>query len=214
MIIAIDGPSAAGKSTIAKLLAKELSIDYIDTGAMYRAIALKAMRCGTDVGSDDELGALLGNTSVDLAGPQVLLDGEDVSGLIRTEEVSMQASRISAIPAVRHKLVALQREIGERKSVVMDGRDIGSNVFPGAEFKFFITASPEIRAERRRKELEGRGDKVNFEDVLEDIKKRDWDDSNRPLNPLVQTEDAVLVVTDTLGVEAVLAEVMRVVDGA
>ena len=210
MIIAIDGPSAAGKSTIAKLLAKELNIDYIDTGAMYRAIALKAMRCGTDVNNEAELGAMLDSTSVDLAGPQVLLDGEDVSGLIRTEEVSMKASSTSAIPAVREKLVALQREIGARKSVVMDGRDIGSNVFPGAEFKFFITASPEVRAERRRKELIGRGEEVNFEDVLADIKKRDWDDSNRPLNPLVQTEDAVLVITDDLSVDEVLKKVLTI----
>ena len=120
----------------------------------------------------------------------------------------MQASRISAIPAVRHKLVALQREMGQRKSVVMDGRDIGSNVFPGAEFKFFITASPEVRAERRRKELVARGENAKFDDVLEDIKKRDWDDSHRPLNPLVQMDDAVLVVTDTLGIEEVLAEVL------
>lgn len=208
MIIAIDGPSAAGKSTIAKLLAKELNIDYIDTGAMYRAIAVKAMRCGTDVGSEDELGAMLDNTTIDLAGLQVLLDGEDVAGIIRTEEVSMAASRISAIPAVRHKLVALQREIGQRKSVVMDGRDIASNVFPNAEFKFFVTASPEVRAERRRREIVARGEEAKFEDVLEDIKRRDWDDSHRPLNPLVQTDDAVLVVTDELGIEEVLARVL------
>ena len=208
MIIAIDGPSAAGKSTVAKLLAKELGIDYIDTGAMYRAIALKVMRQGVHTEDKAELAAFLASTDIDLAGTQVLLDGEDVSGLIRTEEVSMQASKISAIPAVRGKLVTLQREIGERKSVVMDGRDIGSNVFPGAEYKFFITASPEVRAERRRLELSERGEAVNFEDVLADIKKRDWDDSNRPLNPLVQTEDAVLIITDELGIGEVLAEVI------
>ena len=208
MIIAIDGPSAAGKSTIAKLLAKELGIDYIDTGAMYRAIALKVMRCGVNAENEAELAVFLAATDIDLAGPQVLLDGEDVSGLIRTEEVSMQASKISAIPAVRGKLVALQRDIGARKSVVMDGRDIGSNVFPGAEYKFFITASPEVRAERRLKELKVRGETVVFEDVLNDIRKRDWDDSNRPLNPLVQTEDATLILTDDLGINEVLAEVL------
>ena len=204
MIIAIDGPSAAGKSTVAKLLAKELGVEYIDTGAMYRAVALKIVRDGTDTDDAVALAALLDRTDVDLAGTQVLLDGEDVSGLIRTEEVSMQASRVSAIPAVREKLVALQREMGSRKSVVMDGRDIGSNVFPGAEYKFFITASPEVRAGRRQKELDGRGDKTSFEDVLEDVKKRDWDDSHRALNPLVQTDDAVLIVTDDLGIEEVL----------
>ena len=208
MIIAIDGPSAAGKSTIAKLLAKKLGIDYIDTGAMYRAIALKAMRCGVCIEDEAALAEFLAATDIDLDGAQVLLDGEDVSGLIRTEEVSMQASKISAIPAVRGKLVALQREIGARKSVVMDGRDIGSNVFPDADYKFFITASPEVRAERRRKELAGRGEDASFEDVLADIKKRDWDDSNRALNPLVQTEDAALIVTDDLSIEEVLEDVL------
>jgi len=201
MIIAVDGPSAAGKSTVAKLLAKELGIEYIDTGAMYRAVALKVIRLGVDTDDESALALMLDNTDVDLLGAEVLLDGEDVSGSIRTEEVSMQASRISAIPAVRGKLVALQREMGARKSVVMDGRDIGSNVFPGAEYKFFITASPEVRAERRMKELLERGENVSFDDVLEDVKKRDWDDSNRKLNPLVQTEDAILIVTDDLGIE-------------
>jgi len=204
MIIAVDGPSAAGKSTVAKLLAKELGIEYIDTGAMYRAVALKVVRLGIDTDDPDALAALLGSTDVDLIGSQVLLDGEDVSGLIRTEEVSMQASRVSAIPAVRVKLVSLQREMGLRKSVVMDGRDIGSNVFPDAEYKFFITASPEVRADRRLKELLEKGEDVSFESVLEDVKKRDWDDSNRELNPLIQAEDAVLIFTDDLGIEEVL----------
>ena len=201
MIIAIDGPSAAGKSTMAKLLARDLGIDYIDTGAMYRAIALKALRCETDTDDAKELEALLKNTAVDLAGSRILLDGEDVSGVIRTEEISMAASRISAIPAVRTKLVSLQREIGMSKSVVMDGRDIGSNVFPNADYKFFVTASPETRAERRRKELAEKGEDVRFESVLEDVKKRDWDDTNRALNPLVQCKDAILVETDNLSIE-------------
>jgi len=207
MIIAVDGPSAAGKSTVAKLLAKDLGIEYIDTGAMYRAVALKVIRLSIDTDDSSALALLLDSTEVDLAGAQVLLDGEDVSGLIRTEEVSMQASRISAIPAVRAKLVALQREMGARKSVVMDGRDIGSNVFPGADYKFFITASPEIRAERRLKELIEKGENASFEEVLEDVKKRDWDDSHRELNPLVQTEDAILIVTDDLGIEEALETV-------
>jgi len=204
MIIAVDGPSAAGKSTVAKLLAKELGIEYIDTGAMYRAVALKIVRKDIDTDSEEALTALLDGTDVDLMGPMVLLDGEDVSGLIRTEEVSMQASRISAIPAVRYKLVALQREMGARKSVVMDGRDIGSNVFPGAEYKFFITASPEVRARRRLKELAEKGEDVTYEEVLKDVEKRDWDDSHRELNPLVQTDDAILIVTDDLGIEEAL----------
>jgi len=207
MIIAIDGPSAAGKSTIAKLLAKELGIEYIDTGAMYRAVALKIIRAGIDPGDGAALARLMDSTGIDLAGNHVMLDGEDVSGLIRTGDVSMQASCISAIPAVRTKLVALQREMGARKSVVMDGRDIGSNVFPGADYKFFVTASPEVRAERRRRDFLESGEDVAFETVLADIKKRDWDDSHRALNPLVQTKDAVLIVTDDLSIEEVLKKV-------
>ena len=208
MIIAIDGPSGAGKSTIAKLLSKELGVEYIDTGAMYRAIALKVLREGIDTDDAARMASFLDSTDVDLDGAKVLLDADDISGYIRTEEVSMEASRVSQIPAVRQKLVALQRDIGTRKSVVMDGRDIGSNVFPGAEYKFFITASPEVRTERRRKELAGRGEDVTFEAVLADIEKRDWDDSHRELNPLVQVEDAILVETDDLGIEEVLEEVL------
>lgn len=209
MIIAIDGPSAAGKSTIAKLLASDLGIDYIDTGAMYRAVALKFIRTQTDAADEKAIDALLSETDIDLAGPKVFLDGEDVTSLIRTNEISMKASLVSQIPSVRQKLVALQRQIGNRKSVVMDGRDIGSNVFPNADYKFFITASPEERAERRRKELSERGEDVSFEDLLKDIEKRDLDDSERALNPLVKTEDAILILTDGLGIEEVLETVKK-----
>jgi cytidylate kinase len=209
VIIAVDGPSAAGKSTVAKLLAAGLGIDYIDTGAMYRAVALKALRTGLDQDDEKALVTFLAETDIDLAGSKILLDGEDVTNLIRTNEISMKASLISAIPAVREKLVALQRSIGARKSVVMDGRDIGSNVFPNADYKFFITASPEIRAERRRRELADRGEDVPFEDLLRDTNKRDKDDSTRALNPLVMTEDAILIVTDELNIEEALGEVLK-----
>jgi cytidylate kinase len=209
MIIAIDGPSAAGKSTLAKLLAKDLGIDYIDTGAMYRAIALKIVREGIDAEDEEALEKLLSETDIDLDGTKVFLDGEDVSDKIRTNDISMQASRYSSIPAVRQKLVALQRQMGERKSVVMDGRDIGSNVFPNADYKFFVTASPEVRAERRRIELSEKGEDVPFEDLLADIKKRDWDDSHRELNPLIQTEDAIVIVTDNIGIEEMLAQTKK-----
>jgi cytidylate kinase len=201
MIIAVDGPSASGKSTLAKNLAKDLGIDYIDTGAMYRAVALKIIRAGINDDDEQELDMLLSETDIDFSGGRVFLDGEDVSHLIRTNEISMQASRISAKPAVRQKLVDLQREIGKRKSVVMDGRDIGSNVFPDADYKFFVTASPEVRAERRREELLLRGEDVPFEELLRDIEKRDWDDSHRALNPLVRTEDAILILTDGSSIE-------------
>ena len=209
MIIAIDGPSAAGKSTLAKLLANDLGIDYIDTGAMYRAIALKIVRNEIDAQDEKALEKLLSETDIDLDGSKVFLDGEDVSDKIRTNEISMQASRFSSIPAVRQKLVALQRQMGERKSVVMDGRDIGSNVFPNADYKFFVTASPEVRAERRRIELSEKGEDVPFEDLLADIKKRDWDDSHRELNPLIQTEDAIVIVTDNIGIEEMLAQTKK-----
>ena len=147
--IAIDGPSGAGKSTIAKRVAAELAIDYIDTGAMYRAIALKLIRTDTDYNDAQALAAMLEATDVDLDGSRVLLDGEDVAGMIRTPEVSAMASESSAVLAVREKLVALQKAMAKKKSLVMDGRDIGTNVIPDAEYKIFLTASPLVRARRR-----------------------------------------------------------------
>lgn len=214
-VVAVDGPSGAGKSTVAKLLAEALGIDYIDTGAMYRAVGLKFLRSGVakmdkrdgsdePSASDDLLWEVLAETEIDLDGGRVLLDGEDVSGLIRTPEVSMVASRYSALPVVREKLVALQREMGARKSVVMDGRDIGTNVFPDARFKFFITAAAETRAERRYKELLEKGMKERYEDVFLELMRRDKDDSERELNPLRQADDAILLQTDRLGIAEVL----------
>ena len=202
-VVAVDGPSGAGKSTVAKLVAETLDIDYIDTGAMYRAVGLKFLRTGVE-DSEKEMRDVLEKTEIDLDGGRVLLDGEDVSGLIRTPEVTMAASKYSALPFVREKLVAMQRDMGARKSVVMDGRDIGTNVFPNARFKFFITASAETRAKRRHLELLEKGMNESFEDVLADIEKRDLDDSSRELNPLAQAEDAILVETDDLGISQVL----------
>jgi cytidylate kinase len=229
-VVAIDGPSGAGKSTIAKAAAGALGIDYIDTGAMYRAVALKILRngialpeggagLGADADSDAgsgaggaalslalaPLNAMLSETVVDLDGGSTLLDGEDVSGLIRTPEVTMMASKCSALPVVRAKLVALQRDMGAKKSVIMDGRDIGSNVFPNARFKFFITASPQVRAGRRHLEMLGKGVDARYADVLADIEKRDFNDSHRAVNPLVKTDDAIEIFTDDMGIEEVLA---------
>ncbi|MDR0874595.1 MAG: (d)CMP kinase [Clostridiales Family XIII bacterium] len=205
-VVAVDGPSGAGKSTAAKLAAETLGIDYIDTGAMYRAIGLKFLRQGISSAESASPGLqdVLDKTEIDLDGGRILLDGEDVSGLIRTPEVTMAASKYSALPLVREKLVAMQREMGTRKSVVMDGRDIGTNVFPDARFKFFITASPETRAGRRHAELREKGMDESFEDVLADILKRDRDDTERELNPLIQAEDAILLETDQLGIAEVL----------
>jgi len=202
--IAIDGPSGAGKSTIARRIADILDIDYIDTGAMYRAIALKLIKSGIDASSEPErLAQMLDDTTVDIDRGTVLLDGEDVSAFIRSPDVTAEASRSSAISSIREKLVSLQRDMGTVKSVVMDGRDIGTNVLTGAEYKFYMTACPEERARRRFKELIDAGSNSSYEDVLTAILKRDYDDSHRALNPLKKAEDAILIDTDDLDIDEV-----------
>jgi cytidylate kinase len=193
--IAIDGPGGAGKSTIAMAVAKALQIDYIDTGSMYRAVALKILKEGIDLKDQSALQQMLDHTDIDFSKGNIYLDGEIISDRIRTPEISAMASACSALPMVRKKLVALQRQMGESKSIIMDGRDIGTNVLPHAEYKFFLTASPEERARRRTLELQEKGQDVMYSDVLADIEKRDYQDSNRALNPLTQAEDALLVNT-------------------
>ena len=211
--VAIDGPSGAGKSTIAKAVAKELGIDYIDTGAMYRAIGYKVKCRGIDPADEDAVRAMLTDTQVDLQQGEAYLDGENVSAQIRTPEMSMMASVCSQIPAVREKLVQLQREMGTRKSVIMDGRDIGTNVLKDARFKIYLTASAEERARRRFLELQEKGEKQSFEDVLEDIKQRDYNDMTRELNPLRKAEDAVEVDTTGLDIDQVVQKVLEIVRG-
>ena len=208
--IAVDGPSGAGKSTIAKIVAKKLNIDYIDTGAMYRAIGLKMMNGGIsrEEGDTEERQKVLDDTTIDFDAGVILLDGEDVSGLIRTPEVSMAASDYSRLPEVREKLVAIQREIGHRKSVVMDGRDIGTNVFPDAQYKFFLTATAEERAKRRVAELIEKGQDVDYEATLEDIKQRDYNDSHRKLNPLKMADDAIEIDTTDMSIEEVTQAIL------
>lgn len=203
--IAIDGPAGAGKSTMAKLLAKELGIDYIDTGAMYRAIALKLIRTNTDYNDPDALALMLSGTDVDLDGSRVLLDGEDVSGFIRTPEVSMMASKSSAVLAIREKLVALQRAIGHKKSVVMDGRDIATNVLTDAEYKFYLTASAKVRAKRRALELTEKGMDVDIAEIEKDIIQRDYQDMNREHNPLKKADDAFEIDSSDMSIEEVVA---------
>ncbi len=214
--IAIDGPSGAGKSTIAKIVAERMGIDYIDTGAMYRAIGLKMMNEGVSRDDTEEAAAarqeVLDRTDIDFDKGVITLDGEDVSGKIRTPEVSIAASDYSAFPEVRSKLVAIQREIGHRKSVVMDGRDIGTNVFTDAQYKFFLTATPEERARRRVKELLEKGEDVSYEETLEDIKKRDYNDSHRKLNPLARADDAIEVDTTDMTIEEVAAAITGAID--
>lgn len=202
--IAVDGPSGAGKSTIAKAVAQKLSIDYIDTGAMYRAIGYKMLKEGISVDDLAGIQNLLDTTEIDFSKGDTILDGQVVNDLIRTPEISKQASRCSAVAIVRKKLVDLQQKMGQAKSVVMDGRDIGTVVFPDAEYKFFITASPEERAKRRYKELLNKGQKVDYEQVLADITARDYNDSTRDVTPLRKAEDAIEVDTTNMSIEEVI----------
>jgi len=205
LIIAIDGPAASGKSTTAQLLAKKLGYLYIDTGAMYRACALKAKKMGIDINDEESIRNLLDFIDIrienDNSKNRILLDGEDVSEDIRADDISSLASAISAIPAVRYKMVELQRKMGEKGSVILDGRDIGTFVFPDAEVKFFLTASPEIRAKRRWLELQQKGIDKNFSEVLADLVKRDNNDSQRALAPLKKAEDAIEIDTSNMTIE-------------
>ena len=207
MNIAIDGPAGAGKSTIAKILAARLGILYLDTGAMYRAVGYKAIKSRVSVSDLAAVEKMLKNTTVDVKvedGVQhVYLDGEDVSGVIRTPEVSKAASDISALPPVRHAMVDLQRIIAAKQDTVLDGRDVGTFVLPNAEHKFFLTASVEERAKRRYKELVARGEKCDFEKIRKDIETRDYNDSHRALAPLKKADDAVEVDTTFMTIEEV-----------
>lgn len=207
--VAIDGPSGAGKSTIAKKVASALKIDYIDTGAMYRAVAYKMLQEG--IGLDDRAGLtdLLARTDIDFVQGDILLDGEVVNDKIRTPEVSKMASDSSAIPEVREKLVALQRNMGKMKSVIMDGRDIGTNVFTGAKYKFFLTASVQERARRRWIELAEKGQTITREKVEADIAERDHNDSTRALNPLQKADDAIEIDTTSMSIEEVVEAILK-----
>lgn len=210
--IAIDGPGGAGKSTIAKEIAKKLDIDYIDTGAMYRAVAYKVIRDGTDISNKEELTGMLASTDIDFSKGSIFLDGECIDGKIRTPEISAKASEVSALAPVRTKLVELQRKMGSEKSVIMDGRDIGTNVLKDAEFKFFLTASVDERAERRYKELIEKGEDVSFDEVRADICQRDKNDMERELNPLRKADDAVEVDTTGLNIKQVVDVVLKNID--
>ncbi|MGI6211724.1 MAG: (d)CMP kinase [Anaerovoracaceae bacterium] len=206
--VAIDGPSGAGKSTVAKKVAEELGIDYIDTGAMYRAVGYKMKQNGIAVIDAEKILKMIEHTDIDFEDGKIYLDGIDVSDKIRTEEISKAASACARLQPVREKLVEIQRRIGHRKSVVMDGRDIGTNVFPDAQAKFYVDAAPEERAKRRFLELREKGEEVNFEDVLEDVRKRDENDMTRELDPLRKADDAVLIDTTDMTVDEVVREIL------
>ncbi len=202
--IAIDGPGGAGKSTIAKAVAKKLGIDYIDTGAMYRAVAYKMLENGIETDDAEKLRAMLDASDIDFSEGKIFLDGNDVSDVIRTPEVTQMASKCSAIASVREKLVQLQRNMGNSKSIIMDGRDIGTNVLVDAEYKIFMTATAEERAKRRFEEMQAKGMPAVLEEVLADIEERDYRDTHRELNPLRKADDATELDTTHMTIDEVV----------
>ncbi len=210
--IAIDGPGGAGKSTIAKLAAEKMNMEYIDTGAMYRAIGWTFAKNNVDVKDEKAVSEILERTEIDFSNNHIYVNGIDVSSEIRTPEISKAASICSQLPSVRTKLVAFQRQIAAGKSVVMDGRDIGTNVLPNAEVKIFLTADPMVRAKRRYDQLLESGKEANLESIYEDIKERDYQDTHRELNPLVQAEDAVLLDTSDMTIEEVLNAIVNMAE--
>ncbi len=214
--VAIDGPAGAGKSSVSKAVAKSFGFIYVDTGAMYRAIALKCINNSLSYKTDvEKIIGLLDSTTVTIKyidGTQhIFLDGNDVSDLIRTQEVSDNASGVSAIPEVRLKLLDLQRQLAKENSVIMDGRDIGTYILPDAELKVFLTASSEERAKRRCRDYDAAGISYDFNQVKADIEQRDYNDSHREIAPLKQAEDAVLLVTDNLNFDQVVEKLSQLI---
>ncbi len=217
LVVAIDGPAGAGKSTVARMLARRLGVPYIDTGAMYRAVGLLAARCGLRPPYDGEdearLGALVGAARIELepaeGGVRVLLDGEDVTREIRTPEASEMASAVSAVPAVRRALVRIQRRLGLERGGVMEGRDIGTVVFPDATLKVFLTATPEERARRRWRELTARGERVTVEEVRREQARRDLRDATRGDSPLQVARGSVVIDSSRMGPEEVVERILE-----
>ena len=215
MIVAIDGPSGAGKSTLAKHIAKELGFTYLDTGAIYRALALKILRRGVDLDDTAALNAIVNDSDIDLRGRngqlQVFLDGEDVSAAIRTPEVSQMASKASAIAMVRRRLLDLQRALGRRDNVVAEGRDIGTVVFPDAQVKIYLDASIEERARRRCDEVRAAGREVSLAETISEMEERDKRDSQRDIAPLRKADDAFVLDSSGLTAEGVAEKVLQII---
>lgn len=212
--VAIDGPSGTGKSTIAKLVAERFGLEYIDTGAMYRAIALKAVRNNVPETDLDAVEKMVADTTIDFVNSKIMLDGEDVSGEIRTNEISMAASNYSKIPCIRAKVGALCDQLTSSKDVVMEGRDICTVVIPDAEVKIFMTASPEVRAKRRYDQLLEAGKTADYDKVLEEVKARDYQDSHREISPLKQAEDAVLLDSSDMTIEENVEAIAEIINKA
>jgi len=213
LIVAIDGPAGAGKSTVAKRLADELGYTYMDTGAMYRAFAWKVMQEAIDLGDERNLRKILQETKIDLKKDdsrlRVFLDGVDITDRIRTPELSQTASKVSTLGAVRERMVELQRAMGREGGVVVEGRDIGTVVFPKAEVKIYLDASSEERARRRFEELRAQGKEINLKETLKEMDERDRRDQERELAPLRKAEDAVVIDSTTLDAEGVMERIMR-----
>ena len=214
MKIAIDGPAGAGKTITAKAIAKELGFVYVDTGALYRGIGLYVIRKGVKPSSIEEVVPLLAEIKIEMrhiGGEQhIFLNGEDVTGLIRTEPVSFAASDVSAIPAVRDFLFDMQRDIADKNNVVMDGRDIGTAVLPDAELKLFLTAKPEVRAQRRVLQLAEKGIEAKYDDVLADVIQRDYNDSHRDFRPLKLAEDGILIDNTELPLDETVEKIISI----
>ncbi len=213
--IAIDGPSGSGKSTLAKQISKELGVAYLDTGAMYRAVGLYCFENDIDVKDSAKINELLSNINVEIDwgvnGQITFLNGKDVSTEIRREEIGQRASQVAENKAVREKLVNEQRKFSLSNSIVMDGRDIGTKVLPDATIKFYIDASSEVRANRRCSELQEKGEKANYEEVLKEIIIRDERDKNREIAPLIQAKDAILVDTSNMTLEDVILKTLEII---
>ena len=211
-IVTVDGPAGSGKSTIAKIIAKKYGFTYLDTGAMYRMIALYALENSIDLQDSKAIETMLKNTKLDIVGNQFFLNGKDVSDEIRTPRVSAIVAPVSAIKEVRVKLVDLQREISKGKSVILDGRDIGTVVFPSGDVKIYLVASPEERAKRRLKEYEEKGVEADYESVLASIKERDFIDSTRKESPLKKAEDAHEIDSSTMSIDEVVEVISKYID--
>jgi len=213
--VAIDGPAGAGKSTVAKKLAEKLNFTYLDSGAMYRAVTLAALEDGVDVNNKEKLKRLVKDLSIDIEYKnnnfKIYMDDQDITNEIRTEKVDNNVSAVAKIKAVRDELVKKQRMIAQTKDIVMDGRDIGTRVLPQADYKFYITATVKERAKRRYKDVVNRGEDKSFEEVQQEIIRRDRIDSNRKYSPLKKAEDAVVIDTTDLNKEQVLKKILRII---
>lgn len=209
--VAIDGPGGTGKSTIAKEVAVRLGLEYIDTGAMYRSIALKSIREGVDPADVPAVEKMLEDTSIDFNDNHMYLDGEDVGGLIRTNEISMAASDISKLPCVRDKVDALSKHLAATRNVIMEGRDIGTIVIPDAEVKIFMTAAPEVRAKRRYLQLMEAGKPADYDAIFDEIQKRDYQDSHRDYHPLKQADDAVFLDSSEMDLDENIEAVIQII---